>query len=732
MVASARLLVCVFAVLAGCDSVWGLERPPDPPPVPGEWANVTSGLLHACAIQTDGSLWCWGENQYGRLGLGTGRELEVTKPSRVGDATWTAVGGGNEHTCGIRADQTLWCWGNNENGQLGDTTRLVREEPVPIGPEHWKVLGVGDFTTCAIRADDSLWCWGLNAVGQVGDGTTTDRTEPTLVDATRTWTSVSVSRTHSCALTDDLQIWCWGAGPFPASSGPAQLTPVRLEPGVEWTAVQTMIGTTCGITVGEVRCWGSNAAGQLGDGTTTDRDGAAPIASDRTDFVRLQARTRTACAFTADDAMVCWGENRRGQLGSDTATPIQSVPYEQDGTWKRYAPGLMHACAIDGNAHLACTGGNGRGQRGDGTGGSVLSPVAIPGRWTSVAASEVHTCAISGDTQRSSCWGANDSGELGDGSVITRQVPTQVSLVATASKLALGRRHTCEVTGAGKLFCWGDNGDSQLASSPRALELVPVPITASATNVSAVAAFDQTCAADAAGTGYCWGMNATGQLGRGTVSPASPLVQPVMYAGANAPLFSTLSAGSGFTCGTTTGFAYCWGANRRGQLGVLDTVARLKATPLANLNAVSLDAGASHACAIDNNDALYCWGDNASGQLGVGPNDDMRTDPTRVGAAQWSSVSAGESHTCAIQRNDGSLWCWGTNARGALGIGSRTPVDGPVQVGTAKWRAVSAGADYTCGIQTVDESLWCWGVSDWGQLGTGTAWSSRFVEIAVP
>lgn len=729
--ARTRALVSLLGLLAGCDSVWGLERPPDPPPVPGEWASVTSGLLHACAIQTDGSLWCWGESEYGRLGLGPGIDLEITRPQRVGAAAWTTVGGGNEHTCGIRDDQTLWCWGNNTNGQLGDTTRLRRDEPVQIGTEKWKALGVGEFTTCAIRADDSLWCWGLNIVGQVGDGTTTERTEPTLVDATRTWTSVSVARAHSCALTADHQIWCWGAGPFPPSSVPNHPTPVRLEPAVEWTAVQTMFGVTCGITVGEVRCWGTNDAGQLGDGTTIDRAIAAPIASARTDFVRLASRTRTACAFTPDDAMVCWGENRHGQLGSDTAAPIQTSPYEADGAWKRYAPGLMHACAIDGNAHLVCTGGNSRGQRGDGAGGSVLAPVAIPGRWTAVAASEVHTCAISRDTQRSSCWGANDSGQLGDGTVLARQVPTQVSLIANATQLAVGRRHTCEVTSADGLQCWGENRDFQLATSLTPFAPSPVRVLdAQITNPTAVAAFDQSCAIGAGGRALCWGRNDFGQLGRGLAGASTAVIAPVVDAGNMAPVFSTLTAGDGFTCGTSSASVYCWGANGRGQLGVLDTTPRLRATSLAAV-ATSLDAGKSHACLVSPSDALYCWGDNTNGQLGLGPGQDMRTDPAPIGAKVWRSVSAGESHTCAI-KSDNSLWCWGRNARGALGTGTRTSTDEPVtRIGTASWKSVTAGADYTCGIQA-DDTMWCWGVADWGQLGTGTAWSSRWVEIAVP
>lgn len=721
----------LFAVaLGGCDVVWGLEREPVPPPVAGEWASVASGAFHSCAIQTDGSLWCWGDNEYGRLGLDPGAELEVLRPQRVGDKTWTEIGAGFWHTCGIRDDGTLWCWGNNANGQLGDTTRVNRDVPTQVGDLRWKSLGVGDFTTCAIRDDDSLWCWGLNIVGQVGDGTVTERTAPTNVGGTRKWTSVSASTAHACAVTVEGEMWCWGTGPFGGPTSTMQGVPGLVESGHAWTAVATMIGTICGISGGQVLCWGSNDHGQLGDGTLTDRPAAAPVASGIGNFVRLGARVNTVCAISADGVMACWGENRRGQIGSDLAAPVQLTPFELDGTWRRGAPSLHHACAIDSSNHLFCTGGNGSGQRGDGTGGSVLRPVNIPGSWSWVSASEVHTCAIG--LNRVSCWGGNERGQLGDGTVFSRQVPTQISSSNGTTWVAAGQRHSCSLTG-GQVYCWGDNRQGQLGVPVSNGLLLPARVPGAvfgtaANPASMVDALEHTCVIGSDARTYCFGPNGRGQLGIGMVTAPSTPTAVIDTAGMPVA-FQSVTVGQDFSCGSTGSATYCWGANASGQLGVGDTTTKLRATSIGSTS-TSISAGASHACLIDNNELLKCWGDNTFGQLGT-TTAGNEPSPVTVPSGRWRSVSAGANHTCAI-RTDESLWCWGKNTRGALGSGTRESTNGPVvQVDASKWLSVSAGIDYTCGIQR-GGTLWCWGASGYGQLGTGNSWISTFEQIELP
>jgi len=733
MVSRACRLALLFLALGGCDRVWGLEREPEPPPVPGEWAQVAAGFSHSCAIQSDGSLWCWGDNGLGQVGTGS-TEAEIKTPQRVGDGAWTDVGAGVAHTCGLRDDHSLWCWGYNAFGQLGDGTHVAHDEPVRIGSKEWIALGVGEYTTCAIRDDHSLWCWGVNTSGQVGDGTKTERTEPTLIDSDHTWVGLSVSLAHGCALTDDHAMWCWGYGPFGTTMYTYELLPVQMEPGTEWTAVGTMIGSTCGITNGEVRCWGQNEVGQLGDGTQDARGASVPVAIDRADWVRLETRWHTACAITMDNTMACWGENRRGQIGDDTAKPVQTTPHVLADPWRDVAPAPNHALAIDASAHLYTTGANSSGQRGNGKGGSVLAPTKIEGTWTAIAASESFACGI--NTNRLFCWGDNERGQLGDGTVVPRQVPTETPLTNPSPKLAVGAQHACDVDASGKLWCWGENSSHQLGTSPNQLETLPTAVNSPmfASGTKDVTAYEHTCATGVDNRTYCWGLNTSGQLGRNTTGGSSGMISPVVETSGTPMQFSSVAAGTAFGCGIYNSSLYCWGANGRGQLGNGGTTP----TPYATYVGVApsgskLDAGAEHACVISPTTLLlYCWGNNLSGQLGDASTVAMRAAPTPVnGSATWSEVSAGARHTCAI-REDKSLWCWGDNLRGALGNGSRVSTNAPgARLGMAAWKAVSAGADFTCGIQ-MDGSLWCWGATTTGQLGLGGVWSAGYEQIEAP
>ncbi|RSM54704.1 hypothetical protein DMB66_37100, partial [Actinoplanes sp. ATCC 53533] len=142
------------------------------------WIRPTAGNGYACAMRTDGSLWCWGANGDGQLGLGD-TVARNAGPVQLTGAGWTAVAAGSRHTCAVRSDGTLWCWGANSAGQLGLGDLAVRDVPVPVGAATtWASVAAGVAHTCATRVDGSLWCWGANDAGQLGLGDTTDRAAP--------------------------------------------------------------------------------------------------------------------------------------------------------------------------------------------------------------------------------------------------------------------------------------------------------------------------------------------------------------------------------------------------------------------------------------------------------------------------------------------------------------------------------------------------------------------------
>ncbi|OLE23749.1 MAG: hypothetical protein AUG44_21335 [Actinobacteria bacterium 13_1_20CM_3_71_11] len=258
------------------------------PQVAGAWSAVSAGLSHTCGIKTTGSLWCWGDNGNGQLGLGTsGTGTGKTSPNQVGTATtWTAITVGGYHSCGIQTVTgvtTLYCWGWNGNGQLGigGTTDKSTPQPVTAPAGHWSSVAAGYDHNCGINDSGALYCWGRNVEGQIGIGNnTTPQSSPALVavpasKAGKTWTSVAGSWT-TCGILSDKSLFCWGwnaNGEIGNNSTTDTNSPVQVSGNLTtWTSVAVGYQHTCGVQVGRsVWCWGDNADGQLGLGDTTQR-----------------------------------------------------------------------------------------------------------------------------------------------------------------------------------------------------------------------------------------------------------------------------------------------------------------------------------------------------------------------------------------------------------------------------------------------------------------------------
>ena len=202
-----------------------------------DWAQISAGASQLCATRANGRLYCGFGNGSGQLGLG---DIQ-TRPGmvRVGTSTtWASVSAGGSHSCGVQTNGSLWCWGNNSTGQLGrgDTTS-PQLTPIQIGAvTTWASVSASTSNTCATRTDGSLWCWGANDVGQVGDGTTTQRTAPVRVGAANDWSSVQ----RRCAVKADATVWCWGAndvGQIGDGTTTNRLSPVMLEMPNDWKAI---------------------------------------------------------------------------------------------------------------------------------------------------------------------------------------------------------------------------------------------------------------------------------------------------------------------------------------------------------------------------------------------------------------------------------------------------------------------------------------------------------------
>ena len=327
------------------------------------WAHVAAVGQHNLAIKTDGSLWAWGENDYGQLGDGTDSNNAyrptwpntVTAPKRIGtDSNWVYVATSKTHTMAIKADGSLWAWGRNASGQLGDGTTTNRLTPIRIGVDtNWGHVSATMGHTVAIKTDGSLWAWGNNEVGQLGDGTTTNRLTPVRIGTDTNWAYTSVGgqarglthppTAYTLAIKTDGSLWSWGDnlyGQLGDGTNTGRLTPARVGSASNWEFVGTGDYHNLGIrTDGSLWAWGMNENGQLGDSTTTNRLAPVQIGTN-VDWVHVAAGRYHSTAIRTDGSLWAWGYNALGQLGDGSMQETQLNPVKVMDNVK-LSPGSM-------------------------------------------------------------------------------------------------------------------------------------------------------------------------------------------------------------------------------------------------------------------------------------------------------------------------------------------------------------------------------------------------------
>ncbi|MCI0535047.1 MAG: Ig-like domain-containing protein [Verrucomicrobiales bacterium] len=343
--------------------------------------TLAAGAYHTVAIKADGTLWAWGYNSQGQLGdprTDFGAAFDLRKPAQIGRETdWLTVEAGFSHTVALKKDGSLWTWGFNGDGQLGDGTQNDRSMPAQLGSDKdWKWISAGSGHTLAIKTDGSLWSWGGNRNGQLGDGTREARLTPVRVGTGTDWFVVVAGSNHTLALKTDGTLWAWGSnssGKLGDGSGEEQLTPVWIGTDKDWSYLAAFAGSSFAVkTDGSLWAWGSNSSGQLGDGTTNRRE------------------TPTRIGLGNDWDM----------LGGGSAFDFPSLA---DYT---FTLGLK----LDGS--LWGWGANQAGQLGDGTKEQRLEPVRIgPDKdWTVIAAGDEHSIGLKAD---GSLWGWGDNNRFG-------------------------------------------------------------------------------------------------------------------------------------------------------------------------------------------------------------------------------------------------------------------------------------------------------------------------------
>ena len=330
---------------------------------------------------------------------------------------------------------------------------------------------------------------------------------------------------------------------------------------------------------------------------------------------------------------------------------------------------------------------------------------------TKIDAGSYHTCAVL-NTGEVRCWGRNQEGQLGNGTMTDSTTPIAVTgLSSGATVIAVGGFYSCAILSTNEVQCWGNSF------------LVPVIATGFSSGVAAIAAgISHTCAILTTGEVQCWGVNGFGQLGNGTTTDSN---MPVAVTGLGG--VTAMTAGATHTCAVSNGGVQCWGSNGDGQLGdgtTTDSTTPVTVTGLSS-GVTTIVAGRHHTCAVLNTGEVQCWGYNSAGQLGNGLTATSSSIPVAVtGISGVNTVAAGNNHTCALL-STGGIQCWGGNSAGQLGDSTTTDNRSPVTVTglSSGVTTIAAGESHTCALLNTSE-VQCWGNNSAGQLGDGSITNS--------
>jgi alpha-tubulin suppressor-like RCC1 family protein len=537
--------------------------------------DVAAGQSHSLALLDDGTVRAWGDNYRGQLGTGT-PDQAPTPAVVVGATDVVAVAAGSYHSLALTSSGTVLSWGANIRGELGDGTTTQRETAAPVpGLTDVVAIAAGGFLSMAITSDGSLWAWGWNEYGQLGDGTTTDVAVPQQVPGLNDVTTVAIGLAHVVARRADGSVVTWGMN-YARQLGNSTVvspgvTPAPITGLTDVVAVAAGIDhTTVLLQDGTVRSWGGS--GKTGSAPATFLDyRAAPgpaVSPASAGVVAVSASASHVLALTDAGTVLSWGAGQYGQLGNggNTGSATPSV-----------VPGLAAVRQV-----VTSSNDSSYALRTD---GSVVA------------------------------WGSNDNGELGEGSTASRRSPVAVTgLARPVTAIAAGGYHGLALLDDGTVAAWGANFSGQLGDgttdSTTSAHLVP-----GLSGIVAIGGTDSSSfAIDGTGALYAWGGNDSGQLGDGSTTSTS---SPQLVAGVDQVV--AVAGGSRITVALRAdGSVWTWGTNSLGGLGDGTTTDRFTPAPVPGLgDVVAVDSRGLHVLALRADGSVAAWGYNAAGQVGV-------------------------------------------------------------------------------------------------------------------
>ncbi|EIJ43297.1 hypothetical protein BegalDRAFT_2446 [Beggiatoa alba B18LD] len=593
----------------------------------GDYVQIEVGATHTCGVKKDGSVYCWGGNS----------DDQAIPP--IGNFTQVSAGG--NHTCGVKIDGSVACWGDNPLWESYTYTSYGQATP-PTG--SFTQVSAGGSHTCGVKTDGSVACWGNNEYGKA--------TPPT-----GSFTQVSAGGYHTCGVKTDGSVACWG------SNTDGKATP----PTDSFTQVSAGGYHTCGVkTDGSVACWGNNTAGQATPPTDS--------------FTQVSAGSTHTCGVETDGSVVCWGTNTSGQAISPT------------GSFTQVSADYNHTCGVRTDGRIDCWGYNEYGQAtpptdtdnftqitsGEGNKGIANCGIKNDGSvacWRSSSGKSTPTignftqltgegkgmyCGIKTDSSVDCFWDNNNTGKfaLPTGSF------TQISV----------NYYACGVKTDGSVACWKDKA-------------LPTP-TGSFTQVSV--GYPHACGVKTDGSVACWNSLSTSTVaGDSSASTAVPPTPPIGS-------FTQISSLNSYFCGIKTdGSVACWGNS-------------YATSPTGSFTQISIgnyaytfgygDAAPNYACGVKTDGSVACWGAYPSySSAGAGFTESPTGSFTQVGTSQY--------YACGV-KTDGSIACWGRYENSSIWGNSSRSMDALLPP-TGSFTQIEGNFDYRCGLKT-DGKMVCW------------------------
>ncbi|MBA4319103.1 MAG: chromosome condensation regulator RCC1 [Flavobacterium sp.] len=654
-----------------------------------KWISVAAGNSHSLGLKADGTLWAWGNNSHGQRGNGAINAsftnpypvTPITVPYQVGtDSDWVSIAAGYEHSLALKVDGTLWAWGSNNFGQLGIDALLDLDRPTIVGGSSalhdWTSVAAGDFHTVGMRSltqanAGSLWAWGLNSSGQLGVGDTNNRAVPTQVAwVDRYWVSFSAGANHTLAVRSNGTLWVWGnnkSGQLGDGGTTNINSPLQeISMSHSWTSVAAGNSHSLALKAdGTLWSWGNNDYGQLGNGglEMTERI-PVPIGKDNT-WVGISAGHSHSLGLKADGILKSWGYDNYGQVGDggeldkNKQIPVQISKIDIP-KWISISIKAKHSLGLKSDGTIWEWNNN-----------SAPQPIGKDRDWVSIAAGEFHSLGLKADGSLWS-WGSDTYGQLGDGVTIANQIsPVKVGINNSWVSIAAGSFHSLGLTSDGTLWAWGFNEDGQLGDEGFGNQYVPMQMKSRISSFSTDTERVSTWVSVTAGTSHTLAIKSDGSLwacGRNTqnqiaIFDSTTKRNSLSKISAWGNIWVNVAGGLGHSVGLrANGELWTWGWNQDGQLGN-DSTASI--ADLVNLNKsffsvrnwLDIAAGNYSTFGIKADGTLWAWGFNGQGQLGT--SSDLVGRPMQVGVDKdWISIKSGDTQTLGLRAN-GDLYKWG-------------------------------------------------------------------------